>query len=199
MTLLLGLDFGTGGVRVGAFDLETRAIVSSAEATYRTELPHPGWAEQSPTDWWDAAGQASRSIMRDLGTPEIAAVCLATTASTVVACRRDGTPLRPALLWMDCRAANEAALTAKMRHPVLAFSGGSDASEWLVPKAMWLAAHEPGIYANAEVMCECLDYINFRLDPPVGRQTLGPPSSTYLSQCRGRRYSLLVAGKKGHS
>jgi hypothetical protein len=163
MSLLLGLDFGTGGVRVGVFDLATRAVIGSAEAPYRTEHPHPGWAEQSPTDWWDALGAACRGLMRDLGTPRIAAACLATTASTVVVCRRDGTPLCPALLWMDCRAADESARTGQVRHPVLAYSGGADASEWLVPKAMWLATHAPAVYVAADVICECVDYVNFRL------------------------------------
>ncbi len=78
-------------------------------------------------------------------------------------CRRDGAPLRPALLWMDCRAAAESDRTAAADHPVLAFSGGSDAAEWLVPKAMWLSRHEAETYARAEVICECLDWINFRL------------------------------------
>ncbi len=45
----------------------------------------------------------------------------------------------------------------------MAYSGGGDAAEWLVPKAMWLARHEPQIYAGAEVICECIDYINFML------------------------------------
>ena len=163
MALLMGLDFGTGGVRVGVFDLERRALLGTAEATYQTQHPHPGWAEQSPTDWWQALGVACRKLMADLGTPEVTAVCLATTASTVVVCRRDGTPLCPALLWMDCRAADESAATARQSHPVLAYSGGSDAAEWLVPKAMWLARHAPDVYAAADVICECLDYVNFRL------------------------------------
>ena len=81
----------------------------------------------------------------------------------MVACKRDGTPLRPALLWMDCRAAAEADRTAASRHPVMAYSGGGDAAEWLVPKSMWLARHEPQTYAAAEVICECIDYINFML------------------------------------
>lgn len=163
MTRLLGLDFGTGGIRVGVFDLARRAMLGEREVTYATRHPRPGWAEQSPLDWWTALGEATRGLMRDLGTPEIAGICAATTASTVVACRRDGTPLRPALLWMDCRAAEEADVTARQRHPVLAYSGGSDAAEWLVPKSMWLAAHEPEVYAQAEVICECLDWVNFML------------------------------------
>jgi ribulose kinase len=163
MAHLLGLDFGTGGVRVGVFDLEARRMLGEREAPYRTAYPRPGWAEQSPLDWWEALGQAARGLLRDLGSPEIAGVCAATTASTVVVCRQDGTPLRPALLWMDCRAAAEADRTAKSRHPVMAWSGGGDAAEWLVPKAMWLAAHEPDAYAGAGIVCECLDWVNFKL------------------------------------
>jgi ribulose kinase len=163
MALLLGLDFGTGGVRAGVFDLDRAVMIGESEATYGTRYPHPGWAEQSTTDWWEAVGLATRGLMLDLGNPPIAGICVATTASTVVACRSDATPLYPALLWMDCRAAAEADRTARATHPVLAYSGGSDAAEWLVPKAMWLATHEPEIYANADIVCECLDYINFKL------------------------------------
>jgi ribulose kinase len=163
MALLLGLDFGTGSVRAGVFDLDAGRLLGEREAGYATRYPQPGWAEQTPSDWWEAAGAACRGLMRDLGSPEIAGVSAATTASTVVFCRRDGTPLRPALLWMDCRAAAEADRTARSRHPVLAYAGGSDAAEWLVPKAMWTAAREPDVWAAAEVACECLDWINHRL------------------------------------
>ena len=163
MSLLLGLDFGTGGIRVGVFDPERRAITATAEATYVTTHPYPGWAEQSPEDWWAALGDACRRTLESAGYPTIAGIAVATTASTVVACRRDGMPLRPALLWMDCRAGDEAHRTGLYDHPVMAQSGGSDAAEWLVPKAMWLAAHEPEIYDSAEIICECLDWVNFKL------------------------------------
>jgi ribulose kinase len=163
MARLLGLDFGTGGVRVGVFDLDRRAMLGEREERYATRHPHPGWAEQSAIDWWEALGRATRGLMRDLDSPEIAGVCVATTASTVVACKRDGEPLRPAILWMDCRAAEEADRTAAARHPVMAYSGGSDAAEWLVPKSMWLSRREPEVYAAAHVICECIDYVNFKL------------------------------------
>lgn len=163
MASLLGLDFGTGGVRVGVFDLETRRMRAEREEAYETAYPRPGWAEQSPLDWWEALGRACRALMQDLGAPEIAGICAATTASTVVACKRDGTPLRPALLWMDCRAADEAERSARSKNPVMDYAGGANASEWLISKAMWLARHEPGVYSGSDVICECLDYINFML------------------------------------
>ena len=163
MARLLGLDFGTGGVRAGVFDLELCTMLGESEERYPTRHPHPGWAEQSPVDWWEALGKATRRLLVDLDSPEIAGISVATTASTVVVCKRDGAPLHPALLWMDCRAAVEADRTAASRHPVMAYSGGSDAAEWLVPKAMWFAANEPELYASAEVICECIDYVNFML------------------------------------
>jgi ribulose kinase len=162
MSLVMGLDFGTGSVRVGIFDLERRRIVCEREAPYRTTYPRMGWAEQSPSDWWEALGKAARATMMAMGDVTIAGIAVATTSSTVVVCDRAGKPLRPALLWMDCRAGREAERTASVTHPVMAYSGGSDAAEWLVPKAMWLAAHDP-TYAAADVVCECIDFINFHL------------------------------------
>ena len=163
MALLLGLDFGTGGLRLGVFDLSSRRMLGEREEAYATAYPHPGWAEQSPADWWQALGRASRGLMAELGRPAIKAICVATTASTVVACRSDGMPLCPALLWMDCRAAAEAERSAASRNSVMAYVGGSNASEWLISKAMWLKEHEPKLYAGADIICECLDYVNFLL------------------------------------
>ncbi len=162
MALVMGLDFGTGSVRVGLFDLETRAVVCEREAPYATMFPRLGWAEQSPLDWWTALGTASRAVMQAFGPAKIEAIAVATTASTVVACARDGRPLRPALLWMDCRAAEEAERTGESRHAVMAYSGGSDAAEWLVPKAMWMAKHDRS-WADTPIVCECIDFINFKL------------------------------------
>jgi ribulose kinase len=163
MSLLLALDFGTGGVRAGVFDADARALRGQADAPYPTTHPRPGWAEQSPDDWWRAAVRAVRAATAAAGSRAIAGVSIAATSSTVVAATRAGAPLRPAILWMDCRAARESAITEKVSHPVLAYSGGGDAVEWLVPKAMWLAANEPDVYRNADVICEAIDFMNFRL------------------------------------
>ncbi len=135
----------------------------TAEEAYDTAYPRPGWAEQQPEQWWAGLLRAGRRAVEEAGDRDIAGIAVATTASTVVVCRKDGTPIRPALLWMDCRAAREARQTRRVRHPVMAFSGGEDAAEWLVPKAMWLQRHEPEVFAEADVICEAIDFLNFRL------------------------------------
>lgn len=163
MTLVLSFDFGTGGVRAGLFDADRRDMIATAEESYPTEFPKPGWAEQSPLKWLDAMEIACRAVLSAAGRTEVAAVCVATTASTVVAATRRGAPLRPAILWMDCRASEEAQATTNSDHPAMDYCGGSDAVEWLVPKAMWLSRNEPEIYATADVVCEALDYVNHHL------------------------------------
>ena len=163
MTLVMGLDFGTGGVRAGIYDIDARRMLGIGEASYSTTQPQAGWAEQSPNVWWAALKIAVAQGINSTGRRDIAGLCVATTASTVVVCDQGGTPLRPAILWMDCRAAEQARFSETIEHPVMAYSGHGDAVEWLVPKAMWLARHEPAIYQQAEVICEAVDFINFRL------------------------------------
>ncbi|MCT7377109.1 FGGY-family carbohydrate kinase [Chelativorans salis] len=163
MSLVLGFDLGTGSVRAGVYDVDGGTMLGGAEERYATSFPRPGWAEQQPEAWWTALLSAGLRAVEAAGRREVAAICVAATASTVVACRADGTPVYPAILWMDCRAAGEACETGEAYHPVMAYSGGEDAAEWLVPKAMWLKRHEPEVFARAEVICEAIDYINYRL------------------------------------
>lgn len=163
MQAVLGLDLGTNGVRAGLFALASRGLVAAAEEPYPTTFPAPGWAEQAPEDWWRAIRAVVRRVLDDAGHPDVAAITVATFASTVVVCDAAGAPICPAILWMDARAAEEAAFTGTVAHPVLADSGGADASEWLVPKAMWLARQRPDLWGRAAVVCEALDYVNFAL------------------------------------
>ncbi|WP_375430614.1 ribulokinase [uncultured Friedmanniella sp.] len=167
MGILLGLDLGTEGARVGAFTTDGTAL-GSVHRPYRTVFPRAGWAEQDPQDWWAAVTDASQAL---LATPAcraagpVVSVASATTASTVAVLDAAGTPLRPAILWMDSRATAQAERTAGFAadHPILAWSGGSDASEWLLPKAMWLKEQQPQTYARAARIVEAVDYLTYRL------------------------------------
>lgn len=163
MTLILNFDFGTGGVRAGVYHIEKRKMIATADETYQTNFPKVGWAEQNPEDWWVAALKAGSDAIKLAGSGDIKSVCVATTASTVVVCSKQGQPIRPAILWMDCRADKEARATENIKHPVMEYCGGGDAVEWLVPKAMWLSKNEPDAYVAADIICECIDYINYHL------------------------------------
>lgn len=167
MGILLSIDLGTEGARVGAFSTDGHAL-GTAHRPYPTRFPRPGWAEQDPRDWWEAITAATREL---LGSQDcrragpVISIAAATTASTVAALDAQGLPLRPAILWMDCRSGAESARTAALssQYPILDWSGGSDAAEWLVPKAMWLRTHDPDSYRSAARIVEAVDYVTFRL------------------------------------
>ncbi|PNH06036.1 Ribulokinase [Tetrabaena socialis] len=165
--VVIGVDGGTESLRAAVFDSTGRMLGSHA-SPYDTHYPEPGWAEQNPEDWWEALGEAVRGAVAAAGVaPEqVAALSVDTTCCTVVALGADGSPLRPALLWMDMRSAAQAARVAAADDPALQVNGagrGPVSAEWMVPKSLWLAEAEPATYAAASTLCEYQDYINLRL------------------------------------
>ena len=62
MGILLSIDLGTEGARVGAFTEDGRAL-GTAHRPYQTRFPRPGWAEQDPRDWWAAITEATRELL----------------------------------------------------------------------------------------------------------------------------------------
>jgi FGGY-family pentulose kinase len=91
------------------------------------------------------------------------------TCCTVVLLDENMDPLRNALLWMDVRAAREARFIAESGHPALKYNGyGNVSAEWMPCKVLWLKRNEPEVFSSAAIVCEYLDFINYRL---TGRKT----------------------------
>jgi FGGY-family pentulose kinase len=162
--LFLGLDVGTQSVRAALYDPQGNCR-AFATAPLKTTYPLPGRAEQDPVEWWQAACAAVPQAVAAAGAaPEaVAGIGLDCTACTVVACRADGTPLRPALLWMDQRAYQEAEAISRTGDASLRYVSGVASPEWMLPKALWLKRHEPAVYAAAARVVECTDWFMHRL------------------------------------
>jgi FGGY-family pentulose kinase len=162
---LMGIDYGTGGVRVGLFDREgTPASFRAVE--FATEHPRPGWAEQDPNEWWSALVRAVPAALQEGGvSPEdIAGISVDATAATVLAVDAEGSPLCPAIMWMDVRASDQAERIAETGDPALKYNGfGAVSAEWGMPKALWIKENEPELYGNARYLVECGDWLIQRL------------------------------------
>ena len=158
----LGVDVGTESVRASLFD-EQGDTLGTHRSALRTVFPRPAWAEQDPEEWWSAAVEAVTGALAAAGTASVDTIAVATTSSSVAFLDEAGVPVHPALLWMDQRAADEAALSARTEHPNLAFAGGGNSAEWLVTKAAWMARNRPEIWARTAKVRECHDYLVERL------------------------------------
>jgi ribulokinase len=162
---MIGLDGGTEGLRVGVFDRHGTPLVFVRTA-YETEFLRPGWAEQNPEDWWQAAVTGIRNALAQIGATgsEVASIAVAATSCSVVCLDNSGRPLRPAIIWMDVRAEAEAEEISRSGSPALQLSGLEHASaEWLPSKALWLARHQPEVYAATTWLAEYTDYLTWRL------------------------------------
>ena len=77
MSAVVGIDGGTESLRAIVFDTATGAQLGSASSAYVTTFPSPGRAEQSPTDWWAAIGEAVREAIKNAGIDAAAVAGLA--------------------------------------------------------------------------------------------------------------------------
>jgi sugar (pentulose or hexulose) kinase len=162
---LLGIDFGTGGVRVGIFDLEGTPVVF-IEREFALKHPRPGWAEQDPDEWWSSLVAAVRTATEESGVAagDIAGISVDATSSTVLVIDEKGRHLRPAIMWMDVRSSREAGRIAKIDDDALKYNGhGPVSAEWGLPKALWIKHNEPDVYKDAGHICDCADWLIHRL------------------------------------
>jgi FGGY-family pentulose kinase len=161
----MGIDFGTESVRVGIFGLDGRPVVFASEP-YPLSHPRPGWAEQKPDEWWHALVTAVRRALAEGGVnrDDVVGIGADCTSCTVVLMDEEFRPLRPAIIWMDVRAAAQANRIAASNHWSLKYNGfGNVSAEWMPCKALWLKENEPEVYARARHVGEFIDWLTYRL------------------------------------
>ena len=162
---VIGFDMGTSSVRASVYQLDGH-VMGTGVTEYPTYHPHPGWAEQKPEDWWSCLRKSMKEALERSGVDkeDIVALSYDVTCCSVMLCMKDGTPLRDCLLWMDVRSAKEAAEIAATGDPALKYNGfGNVSAEWMPCKALWLKRNEPENYAKADLVCECADWVTYRL------------------------------------
>ncbi len=161
---VLGIDCGTQSLRAALYRPDGVQIASASHA-YTTNRPQVNWAEQNPADWWDALCRTVPQCIEQAGIPgnEVGAIACDGTSCTAVFCDTQGIPLRPAILWMDLRAAGEAKRVEATEHPVLDFCGRRISAEWMLPKTLWIRDHEPDVFERAARIIEGVDWLTYRL------------------------------------
>jgi FGGY-family pentulose kinase len=168
--MFLGIDGGTEAVRAAVFDARGQRLATGVRR-YATQFPEPGWAEQDPVDWWNAIVGAVRDCLAAPGisAEAVQGIGVDATTCTLLAVNANGEPLRPALLWMDVRASDQARHIGQTGHPALQYSLAGVSAEWMPAKALWLKENEPETYHASAYFLEYVDWIIYRL---TGRFTL---------------------------
>src|SRR5690349_19544179 len=102
----LGIDIGTGGSR--ALLVDERGVVKASFTAMHEDMrmERPLWAEQRPENWWDAAQQAVRGVLRESGAEarDIGGIGLSGQMHGLTLLEKDDEVVRPALTWCNQRS-----------------------------------------------------------------------------------------------
>lgn len=186
--LFVGLDVGTQGTKGLLVDAERGLVVARASSSYGLiEGLGPGACEQHPDTWWAAVRDVVAALFaeREHDRARVGGVGVSGQQHGLVVLDEQLRVLRPAQLWCDTTCALEAReLSQRLERPI--------PCGFTAPKILWLARHEPELFARVRALCLPHDWINLRL---TGARTAeaGDASGTGFFDSHTRAYDLDAA------
>ncbi|MGY4155263.1 xylulokinase [Bradyrhizobium sp. USDA 4461] len=151
--MYLGIDLGTSAVKTVLVDAGQR-VVASRSQSLTVASPYPGHSEQDPAQWIDAAFATLDALKAD-HPAELAAVDgigLSGQMHGATLLDANWKPLRPCILWNDGRSAAECG-ELERRWPALRATTGNKAMPgFTAPKLLWVAKHEPEVFAATRLV-----------------------------------------------
>jgi xylulokinase len=167
MGYLLGIDIGTSGTKTLICD-ERGTVLATAMAEHAISSPKPGWSEQDPLDWWNAAGLAVGAVLKKakLKPTDISGIGLSGQMHGSVFLGDGPKPLRPALLWNDQRTAEQCAQIeskAGGREALIELVCNPALTGFTAPKILWVRQFEPKAYEKTRHILLPKDYIRYRM------------------------------------
>ena len=166
MSILLGIDLGTSGVKVLALK-ESGEIVAITSQRYPLHQPRAGWSEQDAEDWWKGVVRAVREVLAtDAVQPEsVRGLAVSGQMHGSVFLDNQQQIIRRPILWNDTRTFPQCeTITNTIGEEALIDLAGNPALEgFTAPKVLWLKEHEPQHYQELATLLLPKDYILYRL------------------------------------
>jgi xylulokinase len=157
----IGLDLGTSSLKAILVDADQRILAEKA-VPLTVERPHPGWSEQDPQSWCDAAVTALRGLGAEHDLGGVQGIGLSGHMHGATLIGAEDQPLRPCMLWNDTRSHQEAAaMDADPRFRDI--TGNIVFPGFTAPKVDWLRLHEPQVFARVAKVLLPKDYLRLFL------------------------------------
>ena len=165
--LFLGVDIGTGGVRMVAVNQQGE-VAAVGRASIPAEAGQATLHEQHPEAWWNGLTAAAAALRAELSAAgrtlaSIRALAVDGTSGTVACLDREGRPLRPALMYNDGRSAAEAVTLNETAGSFGDEIGYRFASSFSLAKILWIRNWEPAVFSRTHYFAHQADFINWRL------------------------------------
>jgi len=187
----MGIDLGTSSVKSLILDSQGQ-VVSLAVQEYGIDHPRPGWAEQDPHVWVNAACQTMWQAFQQSGVEgrQIAGIGIAGQMHGTVCLNVQGNPIRPAIIWADQRSQSqvERVITRIRPEKLAEWTGNPLATGFMLATWLWLLENEP---LTSQQTCRLMlpkDYLRYRLTGKAGSEP-SDASSTLLFDTARRTWS----------
>lgn len=162
--MFLGIDLGTSEVKLLLL-AEDHAIVATVGEKIAVSRPQPHWSEQDPNEWWSATGKAVAALraMAPEAFAKIRAIGLSGQMHGATLLDAKDQVLRPAILWNDTRSAAECAELSARCPDLPQISGNLAMPGFTAPKLVWVAKHEPAIFAKVASVLLPKDFLRMKM------------------------------------
>lgn len=164
-SLLMGIDFGTGGCKITVTDTLGN-VKSEASEEYHTYHPKPFYSEQHPDDWLMSFVTCLKQL-KDQGKislESITAVCLDASTHNAVLLDKDMQVIRPTIMWTDQRSSKEVEYLEKgWGDEIFRIGFQKVAPTWTLPQLLWIKNNEPDNYKRIHKIMFVKDYIRYLL------------------------------------
>ena len=160
----IGVDLGTSATKLLLMD-EQGVIHKIVSRSYPLSMPRPGWSEQEPEAWIEAAFSGIRELTADIDKGEVKGIAAAGQMHGLVALDARDRVLRPAILWNDGRTGEETDwLNREIGESFLAAHTGNIAfAGFTAPKLLWMKKREPELFRQISKIMLPKDYLTYRL------------------------------------
>lgn len=192
MSVYLGIDIGTSGTKTLAIR-EDGEILASANAFYPLEVPHDGWSQQDPEDWWQATIATVREVVAagKFSAAEVAGIGLSGQMHGSVFLNANDEVVYPAILWNDQRTqkeCDEIESAVGGRAELIKLVSNPALTGFTAPKILWLRKNKPDCYDQVKKILLPKDYIRLRLTGEFATE-VSDASGTLLLDVVNRRWS----------
>jgi xylulokinase len=164
-TVTLGIDIGTTGTKVVAFDAADGRLLAVSRSV-RAHTDGPGIAEADGAEWIDNAITAIGDLIAHHGVDphRVAAISTTGMVPAVIALDDRHLPLRRAILQSDARAGEQIAAVARDLAPFapVTTTGSAVSQQSVAPTLLWLQAHEPDLWMRTRLVVGSYDWVLMR-------------------------------------
>lgn len=165
MSYIIGLDLGTSALK-GVLVNRQGEVVQTASRSYPLLTPQPGFSEQNPQEWLDAAEEVIKELIRLEPSilQELAGISFSGQMHSLVLLDEANQVLRPAILWNDVRTTKQCQrIMAEFGEEILKITKNVALEGFTLPKILWVQEEEPAIWDQVSSLMLPKDYLSFWL------------------------------------